>query len=97
MRAILFDFDGTLADTLPNCYHAFQEVFKNYDAKTLNDEEVKAMFGPSETDIMKENLNSKDLDDAIEYFYEQYMKHHAELVDHYQEIDDMLSFLKNAG
>ena len=40
------------------------------------------MFGPSVTNIMKENLNSKDLDDAIEYFYEQYMKHHAELVDH---------------
>lgn len=55
------------------------------------------MFGPSETNIMKENLNSKDLGDAIEYFYEQYIKHHAELVDHYQEIDDMLFFLKNAG
>ncbi|MFU0789490.1 MAG: hypothetical protein ACFWT6_06000 [Virgibacillus proomii] len=29
--------------------------------KRLIDEEVKAMFGPSETNIMKENLNSKDL------------------------------------
>jgi len=26
MKAIIFDFDGTLADTLPLCFYAFQAV-----------------------------------------------------------------------
>ena len=26
LRTIIFDFDGTLADTLPLCYYSFQNV-----------------------------------------------------------------------
>ena len=29
LRTIIFDFDGTLADTLPLCYYSFQNVFGN--------------------------------------------------------------------
>ena len=35
MKAIIFDFDGTLANTLPICYDAFQNVFKNLTIKTF--------------------------------------------------------------
>ena len=31
IKAIIFDFDGTLANTLPICYYAFQCVFKEFD------------------------------------------------------------------
>jgi len=56
MKAIIIDFDGTLANTLPNCYYAFQNVFKQFDNKVLTSEEIKAMFGPLETGIIRENL-----------------------------------------
>ncbi|HLS10243.1 HAD hydrolase-like protein [Lentibacillus sp.] len=40
MKAIIFDFDGTLADTLPVCYRAFQDVFRTFDGRELSDDDL---------------------------------------------------------
>lgn len=95
MKAIIFDFDGTLADTLPLCYRAFQDVFKTYDGKTLSDNEVKAMFGPSETEIIRENLINNNKEDAIELFYKRYAENHQQLVKSNTDINDMLKYLND--
>lgn len=97
MKAIIFDFDGTLADTLPVCFYAFQAVFKEFDNKEFTSDEVKAMFGPSETGIIKENLLDSNQDKAIELYYEKYNEKHRELVVENEEINDLLRFLKKEG
>ncbi|WP_018924859.1 HAD family hydrolase [Salsuginibacillus kocurii] len=97
MKAVVFDFDGTLADTLPNCIQAFQYVFKTYDEKAYNDEEIKKMFGPSEQDIIRENLRSDHKEQAIEAYYETYTTHHKEYVEDNKEITELLSYLKDKG
>ncbi|WP_100012426.1 HAD family hydrolase [Lentibacillus sediminis] len=97
IKAIIFDFDGTLADTLPICYHAFQQVFKTFDKRELSDEEVKAMFGPSETGIIRENLRHKDKAAAIELFYKSYTENHEEFVKPNKQIADMIAGLKEKG
>jgi pyrophosphatase PpaX len=56
IKTIIFDFDGTLANTLPICYFAFQCVFSEFDHKALSPHEIKAMLGPSETGIIRTNL-----------------------------------------
>ncbi|MDF2719984.1 MAG: hypothetical protein K0R28_6909, partial [Paenibacillus sp.] len=35
ITTVLFDFDGTLADTLPICIHSISEAFRTYDGKSL--------------------------------------------------------------
>ncbi|WP_188455730.1 HAD family hydrolase [Virgibacillus oceani] len=97
MKAIIFDFDGTLADTLPVCYYAFQSVFKEFDNVDVTADEVKAMFGPSETGIIRENLTDPNHDKAIELYYERYNERHSELVFNNKEINDLLLFLKEEG
>lgn len=94
MKAIIFDFDGTLADTLPVCFYAFQAVFKEFDNKEVTSDEVKAMFGPSETGIIKENLLDSNQDEAIELYYDKYSEKHRELVVENEEMNDLLRFLK---
>ena len=74
MKAIIFDFDGTLADTLPICFYAFQSVFKEFDDIDVSTDEIKAMFGPSETGIIKENLKDVNHDHAIELYYDVYIR-----------------------
>lgn len=97
MKAIIFDFDGTLADTLPVCFYAFQAVFKQFDNRELNSEEIKAMFGPSETGIIRQNLVHPNQDQAIELYYEKYSeKHHAFVLDN-EKINHLLSQLKSQG
>lgn len=94
MKAIIFDFDGTLANTLPICFYAFQNVFKEFDHKVLSSEDIKDMFGPSETGIIRNNLSNPNKEDAIEYYYEKYSEHHKSLVESNSEILELLKSLK---
>ena len=89
IKAIIFDFDGTLANTLPICYFAFQHVFKEFDNKDLSSEEIKAMFGPSETGIIRENLSNINKELAIESYYSIYAEHHNRLVTRDRDIMEL--------
>ncbi len=95
IKAVIFDFDGTLADTLPVCFYAFQEVFKEFDNLEVTPEEIKAMFGPSETGIIRGNLLNRNHDQAIELYYQKYSERHGDLVQENKEIRDLLQQLIN--
>ncbi|QTM99010.1 HAD-IA family hydrolase [Sediminibacillus dalangtanensis] len=97
MKAIIFDFDGTLANTLPVNIFGFQEVFKKFDQKDYSKEEIKEMFGPPEPELIEQNLQSNDVKEAVSYYYQQYEENHNRLVDKNQEIDQLLSRLKERG
>jgi pyrophosphatase PpaX len=82
---------------LPVCFYAFQAVFKEFDNIELTSDEIKAMFGPSETGIIRENLMDLNHDKAIELYYEKYSEKHRELVLDNEEINDLLLLLKREG
>jgi beta-phosphoglucomutase-like phosphatase (HAD superfamily) len=48
IKAVIFDLDGTLANTLPLCIQAFRESLQPLIQRYLSDEEIIATFGPSE-------------------------------------------------
>ncbi|GEN89814.1 HAD family hydrolase [Oceanobacillus sojae] len=97
MKAIIFDFDGTLADTLPICFYAFQAVFKEFDNMEVTSDQIKTMFGPSETGIIRENLKNSNHEKATELYYEKYSEKHRELVLDNKKINDLLLQLKRDG
>ena len=47
-KGIIFDLDGTLANTLPLCIRAFRQSVEPLAGKPVSDEEIIATFGPSE-------------------------------------------------
>ena len=47
-KAIIFDLDGTLANTLPLCIAAFRQAIEPHINRSVTDEEIIATFGPSE-------------------------------------------------
>lgn len=97
MKAIVFDFDGTIANTLPVMFHSFRQVFKTYDSKEYTDEEIKDMFGPPEPDLIKQNLESDQKEEAIELYFWEYNNNHNQLVEENKKINDMLATLKDRG
>ncbi len=80
---------------MPICFYAFQAVFKEFDNIEVTSDEIQAMFGPSETGIIKENLIDSNYDQAIELYYEKYSEKHQELVSDNEKINNLLVKLKN--
>jgi pyrophosphatase PpaX len=97
IKAVIFDFDGTLADTLPVCFLAFDAVFREFDNREVTTEEIKAMFGPSETGIIRENLKNNNYDEAIELYYDIYRERHRNIVQNNEEINTLIRQLKTNG
>lgn len=96
IKAVIFDFEGTLADTLPVCFVAFEGVFKKFDNLEVTTEEIIAMFGPSETGIIRKNLKNNNYGKAIELYYEIYRDQHN-IVQNNEEIKTLLEQLRTNG
>jgi HAD superfamily hydrolase (TIGR01509 family) len=98
ITTVLFDFDGTLADTLPICIHSISEAFRTYDGKSLTGPEVVAMFGPTEADIIRLNLGKREsAEEAVQLFYKLYRQEHGRMVQPNAEMMALLSELKSKG
>lgn len=72
MKTVIFDFDGTLANTLPLCFAAFREVFQQFDDITYTDDDIVAMFGPPEEEMLTMHLRSTASSEAIERYFALY-------------------------
>ena len=48
IKGILFDFAGTIADTLRLCIAGFRQAIEPLAGRTVSDQEIIATFGPSE-------------------------------------------------
>lgn len=94
IKTVIFDFDGTLADTLPIVYKGFQHIFRTYRNEEVTDEGVKAMFGPAEDDMIQKHFSEEQVPFAIEAFHNYYSKHHKTWVKPSKEIEDLLHFIR---
>ena len=71
IKAVLFDLDGTLADTLPLCIAAFRKAIEPLINRPVTDQEIVATFGPSEEGtIMKlaPNHYRQGLEDYLSFY-----------------------------
>jgi HAD superfamily hydrolase (TIGR01549 family) len=77
---VLFDLDGTLADTLPLIYEAFDAAFIPALGHGFSPAEIRAMFGPPDHEIIRRRVPPELADGAIERYIEHYEQRHDDLV-----------------
>lgn len=53
LAGVIFDLDGTLADTVPVCCAAYRHAFTEFVGRSYADEELAALFGPDEEGIIR--------------------------------------------
>jgi phosphoglycolate phosphatase/pyrophosphatase PpaX len=71
IKAIIFDLDGTLANTLPLCISAFRKSIEPLISREVSDEEIIATFGPSEEgtiDALAPDFYDKGVADYITHY-----------------------------
>jgi pyrophosphatase PpaX len=96
-EAVVFDLDGTLADTLPLTVFALKEAVRLIEGKELRDEEVLQEFGPVDTDIVKVFVREEKHLEAQELYVKIFQDYFNEYVKPISGIKELLEFLNFNG
>jgi HAD superfamily hydrolase (TIGR01509 family) len=86
-KGIIFDVDGTLTFTNQLIFNSFNHITKKYLGKEYSDEEIIALFGPTEDAILKE-MCEDEYEHARKDYYDYYKSNHniAQLYDGIKEL-----------
>ncbi len=76
IKAVIFDFDGTLANTIPLCIEAFRKAVEPYVQRPLSDEEIVSTFGPDEAGSIRK-LAPQQYREATRDFMQHYEALHS--------------------
>lgn len=100
LRAVIFDMDGTLGDTLPLCVESYRRCVGELTGRTPEAEEVEALFGLSDRGVLGGllGMSPDDPELPMEKFANIYEQLHAEYAPHpFAGVRELLERLAAAG
>ena len=92
-KGIIFDVDGTLTFTNRLIFDSFNHITQKYLGRKFSDEEIIALFGPTEDVILKEMC--KDEYEVARKEYYQYYKENHNIARTYAGIETLIEDLFN--
>lgn len=75
LKAVFFDLDGTLGNTLPMCIEAFRRTMLAHGHAKVEDEAVTRYFGASDRGVLGGCLPGED----VEALMQEYLRHYRTL------------------
>ena len=98
-KATLFDFDGTLADTVLGIQRTMQETFKAMSLPIPPDEEIRATIGLPLYDSLKSlnNLSDEKATEATNLYHQLFPKFEVTYVTIFPEVKETLEWLASQG
>lgn len=96
-QTVVFDFDGTIANTLPLIYRTFNAVLEPRIGKTITDAELRSHFGPPDQVILGRYVGEAAQQSAFDEYISLYERDHNEYVYLFDGMVDLLRDLKQQG
>lgn len=93
LKALVFDLDGTIGDTIPLCVEAFKRAIAATSGRGISDATIKAHFGPNEGGMLRILVPEKP-DEALSVYLSAYETLHDDMCP--RPFDGMLDILGNA-
>ena len=95
--SVIFDLDGTLGDTLPLIYRAFNAALEPEYGRTLTGAEIRKLFGPPDNHILRRLLPGEAGEAAFQRYLDVYLRDHAEFARAFDGIGEVIDRAKAAG
>jgi len=96
IKAMIFDLDGTIGNTLPLCIKAFRQAIETFMKGHISDEEIIATFGPSEEGTIH-SLIPNQYEEGLEKYLHYYKLFHNECPKAFDGIVEIIKYLKQKG
>lgn len=96
LSGVIFDFDGTLANTIPICCAAFRAALAPVTGRQYHDAEIIALFGPSEEGIIR-NIVGDNWETAHAAFLRAYALEHRACPAPFDGVVELLEDLQRRG
>jgi phosphoglycolate phosphatase-like HAD superfamily hydrolase len=96
LRGIIFDLDGTLANTMEVCLLAFQDTLQKFDGRTISLQELFGLFGPSEEGILQRLLPNQG-EEAYRYYLNSYEHFHNACPEPFPGVEALLDHIRAIG
>lgn len=95
-KAIIFDLDGTIADTLPLCIAAFKQSVEPLLNKKISEAEIIATFGPSEEGTIRRLIPQHE-EAGVKAYLQHYEALHHTCPAAFEGIAELLEYIRNSG
>jgi len=96
IKAVIFDLDGTLANTLPLCIQAFRQSVEPLINRSISDADIIATFGPSEEGTIMA-LTPDHYDKGVSDYLHYYEQLHHMCPVPFDGVKEILQTLENRG
>ena len=96
LQALIFDFDGTIADTVPICVDAFRMTVEPILGKPLTLDDVRSYFGPTEEGIFQKHFPERS-DELLAELLRRYAELQKGVPETAPGIMELIRDVKSAG
>jgi phosphoglycolate phosphatase-like HAD superfamily hydrolase len=95
-KTVIFDLDGTIADTLPLCIAAFKKSIQPWLQNVITEDEIIATFGPSEEGTIRKLIPAHE-EEGVKAYLKYYEEMHDTCTAAFPGITELLEYLENTG
>lgn len=96
LQGVIFDLDGTLADTLDVCIEAFRNAIEVHAGRRPTPSEVVRLWGPTEEGVLRAAIGQK-WEPAVDTYLAEYESLHTSVSEPFSGIRMVLDRLAGAG
>jgi pyrophosphatase PpaX len=95
LKCIIFDMDGTLAETGRLIFDSFNFIAERYRHRRFADDEIIKMFGPPEEEALLSIVGDDQIKEATRDYLEFYRAQHERLARLHPGMAEVLQFIRS--